>query len=130
MVIYLSVSGGPARENVAQPKRTLSVQVEHQKASCLPELPKKTRVTSQSLIAMDKNHLLIVMKIISGSNNVCPESDHIYGGWIRASSCLSSLNRLVAEEAAGGLWNLYVGEEIIVFRLNLGYTIQRKFVGK
>lgn len=47
-------------------QRTLLVQAEHQKASCLPELPKNRRVISQNLIAMENYYLVIIMMIISG----------------------------------------------------------------
>lgn len=47
-------------------RRTLSVQAEHQKASCLAELPKSRRVTSQNLLATDTNLLGVIMMIIFG----------------------------------------------------------------
>lgn len=48
------------------------------------------------------------------------------GGIDILASLARSMNRLVAEEAAGGLWNLSVGEEHKVLSLLLAYHFCRK----
>ncbi|CAH2039085.1 unnamed protein product [Thlaspi arvense] len=124
---------GTARENVAQPENSVGssrtseskmlTRASQEEKSCKSEPQSDGKKSSADY---HDDHLWLGA---SGSHNFYPESDHIYRGWIRASGCLSLLNRLVAKKAAGGLWNLYVGEEIIVFSLTFD-TILRKFVGK
>ena len=59
------------------------------------------------------------------------------GGITILAGLARSMNRLVAEEAAGGLWNLSVGEEhkvwfgeFCLYRLRLGITLKLYFIVK
>lgn len=49
------------------------------------------------------------------------------GGISILANLARSMNRLVAEEAAGGLWNLSVGEEHKVVKFVVAFLVFRQF---